>query len=86
MLLPSGCFISRSYIKNITSTSSDFNLKIGNADKSISIGESGLKVHNQEHLIDLKDLGVLPYNKLRIWGEGTATTEQSGGVAYVEYR
>ncbi|MGE7650479.1 glycosyl hydrolase family 28-related protein [Peribacillus frigoritolerans] len=87
LLLPSGCFIKRIYIKKpaIVSTSDNFNLKIGNDAKSIVLGESGLKAHNTEHLIDIKDIGVLSYNKLRIWGEGIATTAQSGGVAYVEY-
>jgi Pectate lyase superfamily protein len=87
LTIPTGCFITKIYIKKpaVASTSSDYNLKIGNDDKSIVLGESGLKPHNQDHIITLQDTGVLAYNKLRLWAEGTATTSQSGGVAYIEY-
>lgn len=87
LIIPNGCYITRIYIKKpgVPSTSLDYNLKIGNDDKTITLGSSGLKAFNLDHIIDVKDIGVLPYNLLRMWGEGTATVNQSGGTAYIEY-
>ncbi len=87
LTLPKNCYIVRIFIKKpkTTSTKSSYNLKIGNVEKSIELGESGLKEHSQEHIIDLQDIGVLPFNKLTLWAEGNAAGNQAGGIAYVEY-
>ncbi|MGE7647250.1 glycosyl hydrolase family 28-related protein [Peribacillus frigoritolerans] len=87
LTLPINCYIVRIFIKKpvADTTSRSYNMKIGSMDKSTLLGESGIKAHNKEHIIDLKDIGVLPFNQLKLWGEGDAIVNQAGGTAYVEY-
>lgn len=67
-----------------------YQLFIGTDDKSVKIGQSASAsgVHQEEHVIDLKELYLLTdsaNSKLRLWAEGTANVNQTGGIAVIEY-
>jgi hypothetical protein len=85
--LPPNCHVTRILIKKpaAPTSSASYELKVGKSDKTITLGASGLKPHNNEHVIDLKDLGEIGFTDLMLWAEGDSVAGQGGGIAYVEY-
>lgn len=87
---PVGTLIKNIFIRKeaATSSSSDYQIKIGTDDKVTVLGQSTLGAHSNEHKIELNNLYLVTdatNSKLRLWAGGTANVTKTGGVAVIEY-
>lgn len=87
MTVPKGCYITKIYISKpaLATSSSNYQLHIGNNEKTITLGSSVLASHNQQHVIELNEVGELAFTTVRLWATGSANVSQTRGIAYIEY-
>lgn len=86
--LPAGAYIRRVFYHKFATAadSAPYQLFIGSDDKSVVLGSSTAATFGDEHIIDLDNVGVLPFSKLRVWAEGTPTTNRiENRMTYIEY-
>ena len=87
LTLPKNPYVTKIYIKRgkITSSNGDYQLHIGNEDKSIILGSSELKPFSEEHIINVENIGKLDFNVIKIWATGVAGTPTMKGMGYIEF-
>ena len=86
--LPTSPFVLRiKYVRPaLTASTASYQLHIGNSDGSVIYAETASDgIFNTAIDLDVKDLGVLEDNVIKVWATGTATNVATVGYAYIEY-
>lgn len=86
--LPPNAFVKRIKLFRAARTggTGTYQLHVGNSDMSVTYGETTADTSfNAEMNIDVKDLGFLSDDIIKIWATGTSTNVVTGGYGYVEY-
>ncbi|WP_158302208.1 glycosyl hydrolase family 28-related protein [Paenibacillus mesophilus] len=89
---PLGTLIKSIYVNKpaFGTSAQTYQLFVGTDDKSVKLGQSvsASGTHQEQHMIDLRDIYLLTdatNSKLRMWAEGAAGVNQTGGLAIIEY-